>query len=423
VRTVTTAVWMAAFLTAAAAAWADGPVPDLPADLAARTVSLDVRDLDLRSALNLIAQQHNLNIVSGDEVSGTVTGHFDGVPLGEVLDSLTRSCGCRLEQVGDVIVVTRIDEGVPRGGITRVIPLHHADARLARTAVAKILSPRGSICLFPDSGEGEGASAAEKVGPEATRLIVHDEASRVDEVARVVAELDRAPRQLMIEVRLVETVLGNGLNLGLDWNPVGTVKGNKEDQDLPLDRDRFRFGTLSLKEFQVMLEMLDEDNNSRLISNPRITAEENQEARISVGTIFPVRTVSRFSEAGITQDLLTYEDKEINIELSVTPRVDGDSLITLMVNPTVEDIIGWTGEYEDQPITSKRNLETRVTLRDGETVAMGGLIKETEIEKVHRVWLLGRIPILGRLLFTHTSRTKEKTDMLVFITPHLLATP
>ena len=225
---------------------------------------------------------------------------------------------------------------------------------------------------------------------------------------------------MFVEVRLVETVVTDDLNLGFDWNPEATVNGMPDPYDLPLDRKSFQLGTLSLDQFQVVLRALEEDGNSKLISNPRITTQENLEATIRVGTIYPIRTVSRFSEAGVTQDLLTYEDKEINIALSVIPRVVEEGLISLEVNPVVEDIIGWTGEFGDQPITSKRDLKTRVTVRDGETVAMGGLIKESDIETVRRVWFLGRIPILGRLFFTHTDSRKETTDMLIFITPRIL---
>jgi len=393
---------------------------NFPAGFEDRLVSLDLRQMDLRTALNLIAEQNNLNIVSGDEVLGEVTGHFDRVPVSEVLDSLLRACGYRYDTVGDIIVVTAADEKATRWGDTRVIQLYHADGMKVRTAVSKLLSARGSIQLYPEEIQQENMRVSgDKAGPEATVLIVHDEKTRVDEIAAVVEILDNAPKQLMIEVRLVETVIGNNVDIGFDWNVEASVDGNQTPQELPLDRDRFTFGTLSVAEFYGVLRSLDEDKKSRLISNPRITTEDNREARISVGTVVPVRTVSRFSESGVTQDLLTYEDKEINIELSVTPLVSGDGQITLMVEAVVQDIIGWTGEYNDQPITSKRELSTRVTVRDSETIAMGGLIKEAEIETISRVWILGRIPLLGRF-FSNTIRTKETTDMLIFITPHII---
>lgn len=385
-----------------------------------RRVSLDLRELELRSALKLIADQHGLNIVAGEEVEGVITGHFEGVPLREVLESLLRAGGYRYETVGDVVVVIKEEEGTPRWGETRVIELYHISGAEVRLAVEKLLSQRGSLQLFPDQEEKEQREASEEGGVEPRIVIVQDERDRVERITKVVAALDKTPKQLMIEIRMVETVLTGELNLGFDWNATASIDGNTAPQNLPVDRDRFRLGTLSMEEFQLILNTLDEDGNSRLVSNPRITTEDNREAKISVGTIFPVRTVSRFAEAGITQDLLTYEDKEINVELSVTPHVLGDSLISLVVLPVIEDIIGWTGEFKDQPITSKRELSTRVTVRDGETIAMGGLIKETEIETIRRVWLLGRIPILGPLLFTSTNRTKEKTDMLIFITPHIV---
>jgi type IV pilus assembly protein PilQ len=384
-----------------------------------RPVSLDLRDLDLRSALKLIAEQHGFNVVAGDEVQGMVTGHFENVPLGDVLESILHACGYEHQVIGDVIVVTKPEENATRWGETRVFELSHASGKEVKKAVEKLLSPRGTLQLFPEEEE-QKAQAVLEGGREPRMVIVHDERDRVERIASVVATLDKAPKQLMIEVRMVETVITNDLELGFDWTATGSVDGNTASQNLPLDKDRFKFGTLSLKEFQVVLHTLKEDGNSRLISHPRITTEENREAKITVGTVFPVRTVNLMSEAGVTQNLLSYEDKEIDIELSVTPQVLADSLINLVVKPTVEDIIGWTGEYKDQPITSKRQLVTRLTVRDGETIAMGGLIKESDLETVRRVWFLGRIPLLGRLLFTSVDRTKETTDMLIFITPHVV---
>jgi type II secretory pathway component GspD/PulD (secretin) len=94
--------------------------------------------------------------------------------------------------------------------------------------------------------------------------------------------------------------------------------------------------------------------------------------------------------------------------------------MTLRVVPTVEDIIGFTGPTNNQrPITAKRSVETQVRVKDGETLVLGGLIKDNEVKTVRKVWLLGDLPLLGNL-FRNTSKTKTKTDLLILITPRIV---
>ncbi len=134
----------------------------------------------------------------------------------------------------------------------------------------------------------------------------------------------------------------------------------------------------------------------------------------------PIQTINRFSEGAVIQDIVTFQDKEIGISLRVTPRINDDSTITMNVNPVVEEIIGYAGPTNNQkPITSQRSITTNVTVRNGETLVMGGLLKETTIEKQDRVFFLGSLPILGGL-FTHRTNEAATTDLLILITPKIL---
>jgi len=100
--------------------------------------------------------------------------------------------------------------------------------------------------------------------------------------------------------------------------------------------------------------------------------------------------------------------------------INENDLITLDVHPMLEEIIGFTGPADlQQPITSKREVQTTVTVKDGETLVLGGLIKETNTKAVEKVWLLGDIPLI-KYLFSTTSTKKEKTDLLIFITPKIM---
>jgi len=157
------------------------------------------------------------------------------------------------------------------------------------------------------------------------------------------------------------------------------------------------------------------------VSDPRITTLENHEAEFKFETIIPIQTVNRFTEGAATSDIVTFEDEEVGISLKVTPRINENGLVTMDVAPKVEDIIGYAGPADNQkPITASRSIQTRITVADGETVALGGLIKENNIETIQRVPLLGHIPLIGRLLFSNKRVEKTSTDLIILITPHIL---
>jgi hypothetical protein len=122
----------------------------------------------------------------------------------------------------------------------------------------------------------------------------------------------------------------------------------------------------------------------------------------------------------IAGDLYSYKEKEVNINLEVIPRINEGKKITLNVHPVLEEIIDYIGPADyPQPVTSKREVKTTVMVNSGETVVIGGLIKEMETKSVEKVWLLGDIPLLG-YLFRHTIIKKEKKDLTIFITTRIM---
>jgi len=162
--------------------------------------------------------------------------------------------------------------------------------------------------------------------------------------------------------------------------------------------------------------MLSKDNGSRLVSNPKITVLNNHKAVIKIGTMVPVPEISR----GIAGDLITYKEKSVNIDLEVIPQIGANNIVTLQIHPKMEEIIGFTGTTDaPQPITSIREVETTISVVTGQTIVIGGLVKETTSKQVEKIWLLGDIPILG-YLFQNTVTKIEKTDLLIFITPKIV---
>ena len=170
-----------------------------------------------------------------------------------------------------------------------------------------------------------------------------------------------------------------------------------------------------------VLSLLESSGNSKLISDPHLTTLENHEAEIKIATVIPIPTVTRFTEGAATQDIQTFYDEEVGISLVVTPRISEDGQITLEVVPTVSDIIGYVGSQDSQkPVTSSRSVNTRITVQDGETAALGGLLKEDTIDKQQKVPFLGSIPLLGKIFFTSRSKEKSSTDLIILITPKIM---
>ena len=185
---------------------------------------------------------------------------------------------------------------------------------------------------------------------------------------------------------------------------------------LPSAGDNLNLGVLTFDELKATLDFLAQDKNSKLVSNPKVTTLNNKKAIIRIGTTIPIPEISR----GVSGDLYSYKEKQVDMYVEVIPQIGQDSLITMIIHPILEEIIGYTGTSEaPQPITSRREVHSTVMVKNGQTVAIGGLVKETENEIENKIWLLGDIPILG-YLFRHTSLLKEKQNLLIFITPKIM---
>ena len=192
----------------------------------------------------------------------------------------------------------------------------------------------------------------------------------------------------------------------------------RQSAEIPLTGGSISYGTLTFDEYGAVIDFLNSNTNSKLISNPRILAMDNQEAFISVGTTFPIPQITR--GVGGQGDVVTFQYRDVSIALRVTPHVSDDGTITLFVNPEIEEVIGQVSAGGNSaPITSKRSVETVVNLKNNETMVIGGLIRENTIETISKIWLLGDIPLIGNL-FRHKSKTKSQTDLLIFITPRLV---
>ena len=178
------------------------------------------------------------------------------------------------------------------------------------------------------------------------------------------------------------------------------------------------FGKLSFEEFAVALDILKQSATTNLVSAPRITTLDNQEAEIIVGTVVPIARYEHTEQTGALQ-IAGYDEKKIGVRLLVTPHVGPDSTMILVVNPEISEIVEYRGQFNERPVTSTRSATTQVQVRSGETVMIGGLIRTVDMKIERKVPILGDIPIIN-FLFRHKTISKQKVDLMIFITPHLL---
>lgn len=399
-----------------------------------KTVSLQLENVSIATVLGMIARQHDLNLVVSDSIKGKVTLQLDRVDIYSAFYAILSPNGYNFFEKDGIIIVKSQAVTAPGELVSKVIRLNYIDPITVRKALLPSKSDKGDIIVLEPADENSNDKTYRP-----NRLLITDLPAVVDNLTAIISQLDVPERMISIEVKIIETIIDDESKLGIAWPTQATLNvgtGQRTTQSttttgtttslinsagsIDLNGGRWTWGTLSAEQLTAVFEFLQKNGKSKLISDPHLTVLENHQAEIRIETIIPIPTISRFTEGAATADIQTFEDVEVGIVLLVTPRINTDGRITLDVYPKVEEIIGFTGSTEAQkPITSSRSIRTVVTVNDGETIALGGLLKEGKIERVQKVPLLGSIPLIGKL-FTHKSVEKTTTDLIILITPRVL---
>ncbi len=415
-------------------AWGDSP----------ETASFNFKGARGADALRLVATQFGYSVVMGESVGGTLTANLNEVTVEQALQYVAQATGCEYVVRDRVILVN------PSAPVSRVFPLRYMSPSAAAAAVSKMLSEQGSAEPFDGRGEKDLTPASAM----SNALVVTDTPARVDRIAAVLASMDLRPKQVTIEAKLVESVLGKDERLGFDWQLRASAVGATIPTTFPFPKDNsgstftgssnpnnqvggggpafppgetfpyatpsdFKFGKLSFEEFSVAMEILKQQSNTNLVSAPQVTTLDNREAEIIVGTVVPIATYEHLPLAGTLQ-ITGYEEKKVGIRLLVTPHFTSDSTMVLTVGPEVSQIIEYRGQFNERPVTSTRSATTQIIVKSGETILIGGLISTLDRKVERKVPILGDIPLLG-FFFRHKSDSKEKVDLMIFVTPHIVA--
>ena len=365
--------------------------------------------------------------------------------------------------------------------ITEVFNLTYIDAQDARKAIANQLSARGKITVLETTGQAGWEFGSEELAKRkrategrvsrSKTMIISDIAPVIDKITEILQKIDVQPQQVLIEARLVEVDRDKLKDIGVTW---GTGLGGSTDltthrdtatyyvtttdasgglvqkafnqiidlQTLPLsgkmtkalggqflpaaDVSEFLFQKLTGSQFEVVLKALEDENYANTLSAPSILTLNNQEASILVGSKYPLikATVSNDTGAITGQSLDRYQD--IGIQLNVVPQISGKDTINLIVHPAVSSYtqtvkaVSSTGvTMAEYPIIIIREAETQILLKDGQTVAIGGLYKDERTDTETGLPFLKDIPILGAA-FRRNSTSTDRTELVVFITTRIM---
>lgn len=412
------------------------PIQDQAPAVQETNVSLDFRDADISNVLKILSYKSGVNIVVGPEVSGLVTIQLNDVPWKQALEVVLETYGYAYEQKGNIITVTTVENLKQRreNAIllaeqepleTKTFTLNFGRASEIIASIEKMRSERGSI----------------NYDERTNTLIITDIAKRIDLMESVIQKLDRTTPQVLIEAKIVETNFDNEENLGIDWVSKVTVGGAERPITFPFTnvssnkyaRDpfpgpdttegsanaEFSYGTLNFTQLQAIFEALKQKTDTNILSSPRIVTMDNQPAQIMVGTQYPIPQYT-YNEEQARLQISGWEYKDIGIIFDVTPHVNNAGFVTVDVQPKVTAIIGTVVvENTSLPQLSNESTKTRVMIKTGETLVIAGLVKDQLIDTKKKMPLLGDIPVFG-LIFQKSEKTNSKTDLMIFITPHII---
>jgi type II secretory pathway component GspD/PulD (secretin) len=411
---------------------ANPPMP-LPKGLGEKiepTVSMYVKDAEIVDILRMLASQFSLNIISTMDVKGLVTVRIQDVPLYTALDALVKAAECNFIKYSDgLILVKPLKKEIPGELQTRIFELDHSEATDIKDALKTVISSEGNVEFsYRRVGDGSGSKRS-------AVLVVTDRAENLQAVQTAIQSLDQSIPQILISAKLIETNQSAQDLIGINWSIITSAAGQIPERgepgdpvQLPITPQLFGMnydivlGMIDFGNMSAVLNFLQSRGKGRLLCEPQITTLDNQTAQIELSTKYPQPTVIINPQTGAQS--VTWTQLNIPIELIVTPHVTSDGTINTNIEVRVDAISGWisapVSQGGEQPIVASRSAKTQVAVDNGKVIVIGGLTKDEVIKTKNRIPILGYIPILGDLLFSHTSTRVDKNNLIIFIAPQII---
>jgi type IV pilus assembly protein PilQ len=422
-----------------------------------RRIDIDLKDADVHNILRLLADTGHVNIVTADDVTGTITIRMHNVPWDQVLDVVLQSKGLGMVRQGNLIRVAPLAQLQKERELrlaaqkqeyeltpleTRLIPISYAQADEIQPRAKDLLSPRGSIA----------------VDERTNVLIARDVAANLNYIEELIRSLDTQTAQVLIEARIVEGTSNYLRDVGIQWggdvtfgpatgNPTGiafpssvSAAGGAYDNNtptagvspftrnvavpnfavnLPAAVGTGAGGALGLSfgsidntlNLSLRLSAAESSGLVRIVSAPRILVLDNREARINQGTLIPYAQVSALGVQTTFQ--------EAKLQLLVRPHVTAEGSVTMHVKLNRDEPDFNQTAPNGAPTILKREAETDLLVMDGHTAVIGGIYTRNTGRNLTQVPFFGDIPILG-VLFQRRQANDARGELIIFITPHIV---
>jgi type IV pilus secretin PilQ/predicted competence protein len=433
---------------------ASGPVePDSVGD----NGGVGVREFqgdDVGAVLRLLARQSKINMVVSEAVAGTVTMRLEDVTALQAISIIVKAKGLFLDKIDNVYYI--------KTGAERTAEPTESDSYQFSYARAKETAPLIAGQL--------SSHDAPQVDERTNTLFFRETRGNIDAIRKLLLQVDKPTKQVMIEARLVEVTANPRQSYGINWsgvfggstnpkrfgygatkianpdgttnvefNPDGTIKLNDFAGAGDHNRVGDKFGDLlgnalgvnqlailSVPQMSLTMRLLNEDSDAEFLANPRVVTADNMQAKIEIIRSQPVPQMN-FNEQTATAVFGGFQDKKFGNTLVVKPSVNKDNFITLAVKPEISNKIGdqpftipgGLGGTVVSPIIDTRSLDSNVLIKSGDTLAIGGLLQDEVSKARTKVPVLGDIPIIG-YFFQEKLNARTKRNLLVFVTPTII---
>ena len=444
---------------------------------------LDLKNMDVADVLKLISQKSGLNIVAGQNVTGRITIYLRDIEVEEALRIILEAYGWAYVREGNVIKVMAAKDFETKYGYkfgselkTKIKQLLFAKSTDLLNLLNQVKSETGKIIADEKSNslilvdipkkldememivkkldvpvtteifQLSYAKAADiaanitevltpaigkvKSDERSNKIFITDTAAKIKEISKIIEAFDQKQTEVLIEAKIFQILLSDEYKWGVDWE--GIVQnyhkldiiskfGIFSDTDT---KGRIAIGSIDSGDgYKALIEALDAVGTTNILSSPRIAVLNNQEAKILVGSTEPyVTTTTTTPSTGTPTTAESVNFIDVGVKLNVTPTIHQDNFITMKIKPEVSSVTSTltTATQNTIPIVETSEAETTVTVKDGVTIVIGGLIKQEKILSTSKVPLLGDIPLVGMAFKSQKDKIKN-TEIAIFLTPHIVS--
>ena len=421
------------------------------------TVEIHVNDANLVEVLRMLSMQSNTNILPSKEVRGTITANLYDVTIKEALDAILQANGYGYREKGNVIYVMSAKEIAEETKnshklVTHVFHLYYTPAINAQTMIKPVLSSEGQVAVTTAALSGIDSSSKDTGGNTHAvedMMVVTDYQENLDRIEKILKDIDKRPQQILVEATILRAGLSEDNALGIDFTLLGGVNfnaltsaGSSTGEALSgaivnnptasklanngmnaagtgftngVPKGGLRAGVIT-NNVAVFLSALEEVTNTVVMANPKILMLNKQKGEVKVARQDPFRGKTTTSQSGIvTQDV---DFLETGTLLIIRPYIGDDGYIRMEVHP--EDSTPLPSRAADLPPTKlTTESTTNIMVKDGNTVVIGGLFRETTQTSRSQVPGIGNIPWLGNL-FRNQKDSTQREEVIILLTPHLI---